>query len=101
MKRRPLMELNIEINDEPVAVFFTYDAGYRGDYYQPPEPESAEIDSVIYNGVDIVNVLSESQLDELADKCINLVHKGAEAAAEAAAEAEYEDRRERERDGCL
>ena len=46
---RGILHTSIVIEDElgeteyDVRVLYQYDKGYKGDYYQPPEPDSVEI----------------------------------------------------------
>lgn len=93
-KAPPVEEFKTELNDEEVIVFCAIDGGDPGSYYQPPEPASAEISSVMYKGIDVVMILSESQLEDLAEKCLALAAKEAEGAAESEAESRFESDRD-------
>lgn len=94
----PTNELETTINDEAVTVEYTYDLGYPGSYYQPDEPASVEIERVLYKGLDIQDMLSEAQLETLAEECLHDMSEAAQSAAESAADAEYERQKE-ERNG--
>ena len=94
----PPNELETAINDEPIIVEYTYDQGYPQTYWQPEEPDSVEIERVLYKGLDIQRVLTDDQLEALEEECLNDMNETAQSAAESAADAEYERQRE-ERNG--
>lgn len=75
-----------------LACEFGYYAGYAGSRIDPPEPAQAEIAAVKAGAVDITPMLTDEQVEEIADACVEWVIDQREAA--------MEDRRDRERDEC-
>lgn len=81
------------LNNATVDVIYDYDGGYKGDYYQPPEPESVYISSVMYKGVDIIDCISDKDMEDLEDACIQDTRENYISYLEDKADQEYEDRR--------
>lgn len=86
---RGILHTSIVIEDElgeteyDVRVVYQYDKGYRGDYYQPPEPDSVEI--ITITPADAALTVPEHfyEDDGLIAECF------ADAASEAAEAAEW------------
>jgi len=63
--------LTVFYNSANVEVYFTYDGGQVGSTdslglkYEPDFDEYIEIDEVVYNGIDIIPVLNDDNLDEI------------------------------------
>lgn len=89
----------IDYNGEEIDVTVKADcsAGDRGCMYTrngdgwPPEPASAEILSVVYNGVDLSEKLSEEQMEALEDMALGTAAEEEDAAADEAADAKRGD----------
>ena len=87
------LKTNIGKGDGEVIVTYDYDSGDAGDYYQPPEPESAYITSVFYKGIDIIDCLSSKQIEQLEEDCIKDMNECYVSMLEDKAEAQYEEMR--------
>ena len=84
------LKTNIGEGDGEVLVTYDYDSGDAGDYYQPPEPESAYVTSVFYKGIDIIDCLSSKQIENLEEDCIKDMQENYIDYLESKAEEQYE-----------
>ena len=72
--------LTVFYNSASVEVYFTHDSGQVGSTdslglkYEPDFDECIEIDEVVYNGIDIIPVLNEDNLDEIEQLVWDKIH---------------------------
>lgn len=85
------MLATIDYHGIPLACEFGYYAGYAGDHIDPPEPPLAEIVSVKAGAVDITAMLTDEQVEEIADACVEWVSEQRAAAMEARTERERDE----------
>lgn len=79
-----------------VEVEFTYDKGFRGSREEPPEPATVEIESVMFRGIDIIDTLHYSALEEVEDKIWKHLDRQEQDAAEEKADYLYHARKDEE-----
>jgi hypothetical protein len=81
------------INCEDVEITYDYDKGYPGTYYQPSEPPSVEIVSIMFKGVDVAPLFED--FEKLESECMENAAEQAKDAAEAEADYRYEQEKDR------
>lgn len=66
-----MSEKKMDVNDEEVTVVYTYEPGDPGntsglpENCYPPEPDGVEIEKIIYNGIDVLQVIHEKYMEKL------------------------------------
>jgi hypothetical protein len=78
----------IDYHGVPLACEFSYYAGFAGSQIDPPEPPMTELSSVKAGAVDILAILTEEQMDEISDLCLQDIADAKEAALELRADVE-------------
>jgi hypothetical protein len=79
----------VDYHGVPLACEFSYYAGFAGSQIDPPEPAQAELSSVKAGAVDVLAILTESQMYEIETLCLEWVSDEREAAMEARRERDY------------
>lgn len=79
--------LTITFLGDEIEVDFVYQKGYPGSYYQPPEPEEAEIQAVRVEGEDVTDAVFDEEFEQIEEI---LLDKIAEYRADMEADQAYE-----------
>ena len=79
------------LGERQVTVFYHVGKGFRGTYFEPPEPPVVTIMSVVMSGIDIADMLPEWMIGDIKDECIAEHGNQAAYAAESRADAMREE----------
>jgi hypothetical protein len=85
----------VKLNDGEVEVTFDHYKGFKGSREEPSEPESVEIEKVVYKGIDITPILGNEAFKALEEKLLNLAEERKQSSLEMKADAEYEELKNR------
>lgn len=69
-----LFELDTRDRPHTIEVEYEYCRGYSGNYYEPPEPEHCELVSVKLHGHEVIDCLTDSEIEKIMEACLDKVH---------------------------
>lgn len=57
-----------DCGEHEVTVEYDYSKGFKGTYWQPPEPAEITINQIIWKGLDVLDMVSDSKIDSIKDE---------------------------------